>query len=424
MDTALHEIKALEKPFRTKVTVPGSKSYTHRMLIAAALADGPSTIENALDSEDTRLTAMALEMMGAPIRRQGTEVAVEGCRGRLNNLNTEIDLENSGTSMRLLTAVAALGNSTFTLTGSARMQQRPIQELLDSLSQMGVVALSKHADGCPPVEIWGPPRQTNRIAVNCRLSSQYLSALMLIAPYVAGGLDIGVSHGPVSRPYVDITADVMQQFGVPVERTGYERFVVRDGRIYRSGRYLVEPDASQASYFWAAAALTRSRVTVTGLTARSVQGDLRLIHLMAAMGCRVVTGSDGITVAGGPLAAIDADMADMPDVVPTLAVMAAFADGTTRLRNVGHLAVKESNRLVAVVSELHRMGITAEQSGQDLVITGGSPVGAQIETYNDHRIAMSFAVAGLKVPGVVIRDPACVEKSFPQFWDVFETLYG
>jgi 3-phosphoshikimate 1-carboxyvinyltransferase len=303
------------------------------------------------------------------------------------------------------------------------MRQRPIQDLLDSLSQVGVAARSIDANGCPPVEICGPPGGGNSIEVNCELSSQYLSALMLVAPCVAGGLDIRVSRGPVSRPYVDITADVMQRFGVDVDRSGYERFRVAGQKNYLSGRYAVEPDASQAGYFWAAAALTRSVVTVSGFNAGSVQGDLGLIDLLEDMGCRVVKDEDGITLTGASLSAIEADMADMPDVVPTAAVVAAFADGTTRLRNVGHLAVKESNRLDAVVQELRRMGIAAEQNGQDLAITGGRPAGARIETYNDHRIAMSFAVAGLVVPGVAIQNPSCVKKSFPQFWEVFESLY-
>lgn len=417
------KIKTIDKPFKAKIAVPGSKSYTHRMLIAAALADGASSIENALDSEDTRLTARALEMMGVPIRRAGTAVVVEGRAGLIETAGVEIDLNNSGTSMRLLTAVAALGNGPVVLTGSSRMRQRPIQDLLDSLSQVGVAARSIDANGCPPVEICGPPGGGNSIEVNCELSSQYLSALMLVAPCVAGGLDIRVSRGPVSRPYVDITADVMQRFGVDVDRSGYERFRVAGQKNYLSGRYAVEPDASQAGYFWAAAALTRSVVTVSGFNAGSVQGDLGLIDLLEDMGCRVVKDEDGITLTGASLSAIEADMADMPDVVPTAAVVAAFADGTTRLRNVGHLAVKESNRLDAVVQELRRMGIAAEQNGQDLTITGGRPAGARIETYNDHRIAMSFAVAGLVVPGVAIQNPSCVKKSFPQFWEVFESLY-
>jgi 3-phosphoshikimate 1-carboxyvinyltransferase len=259
--------------------------------------------------------------------------------------------------------------------------------------------------------------------VNCGLSSQFLSALMLIAPCVPGGLDIEVSEGPVSRPYVDMTVEVMRRFGIRVDRSGDSRFAISGNRKYRNGRYRVEPDASQAGYFWTAAAVSGAAVTVEGVDTDSVQGDMGLLHLLEKMGCRVARAATGLCVAGGKLSAIEADMADMPDMVPTLAVAAAFAGGTSRLENVSHLALKESNRIEAVINELNRMNITAKLEPPDLVIQGGSPNGAVIETYNDHRIAMSFAIAGLMVPGVVIRDPGCVNKSFPRFWEVFEELY-
>jgi 3-phosphoshikimate 1-carboxyvinyltransferase len=246
---------------------------------------------------------------------------------------------------------------------------------------------------------------------------------MLVAPCVRGGLDLKVVQGPVSRPYVDMTEDVMRAFGVSVERSGYDRFTISGNQTYRSGDYRVEPDASQAGYFWTAAAVAGGRVTVEGIETGSVQGDMGLLHLLEKMGSRVERNADGITVAGGKLKAIEADMADMPDAVPTIAVAAAFAAGTSRLGNVGHLALKESNRLEAVINELNRMHIAAKLDRHDLVIQGGRPTGAVIRTYNDHRIAMSFAIAGLRVPGVVIRDPGCVRKSFPRFWEVFEELY-
>lgn len=420
----MYAVRPLEKPFSATVRVPGSKSHTHRMLIAAALAEGPSTLENALDSEDTRLTAAALAKMGVALRSEGGLVRVEGCHGRLKPCGVEINLGNSGTSMRLLAAVAALGRSPYRLTGGARMQQRPLGDLLASLTQMGVAARSTAGTGCPPVEICGPPMHGGGITVNCRWSSQYLSALMLIAPLVPGGLVIDVVGGPVSRPYVDITADVMGRFGIDLDRRAYNRFSVRAGQTYRGGSHRVPPDASQAGYFWAAAALTGSRVTLSGFGSESKQGDLRFLDLLAAMGCRVLREVSGITVVGGLLRAVDADMSDMPDVAPTLAVVAAFADGVTRLRGVGHLAIKESDRLSAVIDGLRRMGIAARHTGEDMVIDGGRPTGATIEACGDHRIAMSFALAGLRVPGVVIDDPECVAKSFPGFWQVFESLYG
>ena len=405
------------------VTVPGSKSLTHRMFIAAALSDGPCTVENALDSEDTRLTLHALGRMGIASQRSGGTVAVSGTGGAFSPCSEPIDLGNSGTSMRLMTAVAALGPGPYTLTGTARMRQRPIQDLLDALNRMGVRARSTTGTGCPPVEVRGGGVRGGRVPVDCSVSSQFLSALLLIAPRTTEGLTLEVTGGPVSKPYVDLTVEVLERFGVRVDRSGYTRFRVDGGQSLRPGAYTVEPDLSQAGYFWAAAAVSGARITVRGIGAGSRQGDIGFLRVLESMGCRVFRDPDGIAVAGGPLTAVTVDMADMPDLVPTLAVVAAFARGITVIRNVGHLAVKESDRLTAVAAELSKMGIDVRHTGDGLAITGGAPGGAVIHTYDDHRMAMSFAVAGLRVPGVVIRDPGCVAKSFPDFWEVFEGLY-
>jgi 3-phosphoshikimate 1-carboxyvinyltransferase len=261
------------------------------------------------------------------------------------------------------------------------------------------------------------------VPLNCGVSSQYLSALLLVGPYTYKGLDITVTQGPVSRPYIDMTVDVMMRLGVEVYREGYRKFKIPSKRIYRAGAYTVEPDCSQAGYFWAAAAVTGSEIKVKGITKHSRQGDLRFAALLESMGCRVVYETDGIAVTGGPLSAIEIDMGDMPDMVPTLAVVASFARGTTVIKNVAHLTAKESDRLAAVVRELSKMGIESKQSRTGLVIEGGIPHAAEIDTYADHRIAMSFAIAGLNTPGVSIADETCVEKSFPEFFAVLERLY-
>ena len=417
------------KPHKIKpsciVTVPGSKSYTHRILIASALSDGECRILNPLLSEDTRLTMQALRQMGIHVDdKSKDQIIVSGNSGILKPCADRIFLGNSGTSMRLLAAVAALGQGKFTLTGTDRMTERPIQDLIDALVQLGVRIRSKHRNGCPPVEIIGGKLSGGSVNINCRTSSQYLSALLLIAPYTDKGLEILVTEGPVSRPYVDMTVDVMDTFGVPVSREGYERFKVAGRQTYRAGEYTVEPDGSQAGYFWAAAAICGTEIKVKGITADSRQGDVKFANLLATMGCNVTTEPDGITVCGSPLSAADVDMGDMPDMVPTLAVVAAFAEGSTIIRNVAHLKAKESDRLVSVVNELVKMGIDARCSTDELIVTGGKPRGAEIETYGDHRIAMSFAVAGLVTPGTFIQDENCVEKSFPEFWDVFEGLYS
>ena len=348
---------------------------------------------------------------------------VQGRPGGLVACDEPIFLGNSGTSMRLLTAVAALAKGRSVLSGSERLKARPIQDLVDGLSQLGIAARSAAGDGHPPVEIEGGSVRGGRAVLNCSLSSQFLSALLLIGPGTAEGIEVLVQRGPVSRPYIDITLEVMARFGVPVERRAYEWFRVPGGRPYRSGSYLVEADCSQAGYFWAAAAITGSTVAVKGTSLASRQGDVRMVEILERMGCTVSVQADGISVKGGELSAVDADMADLPDAVPTVAVVAAFARGRTVIRNVAHLREKESDRLAAVCTELGKMGIDAGYDEHMLWVQGGRPGAAAVDCHHDHRMAMSFAVAGLKTEGVRILDDACVQKSFPAFWEVFGRLY-
>ena len=418
------EIKSQKIKKIVEVAVPGSKSYTHRILIAAALSDGICTLQNCLKSEDTLLTLNALRQFGVEIEEHDNQIVAHGTNGVLKPCSKPVYLGNSGTSMRLLTGVAALGDGMYTLTGTERMLERPIQDLLDGLDQIGVFASSVNKNGCPPVEIRGEKLKGGSLSLKCKTSSQYLSSLLLIAPYTQDGLEITVTEGPVSRPYVDMTVDIMTRFGVKVVRDGYRQFAIHGQQAYRAGSYMVEPDCSQAGYFWAAAAITGSRIKVKGITKASRQGDVRFTEVLEAMGCKIFHDKDGIAVSGGPVSAIEVDMADMPDIVPTLAVVAAFAKGTTIIRNVAHLKAKESDRLTAVVNELSKMDIKASCTDTGLAINGGRPCGAVIDTYSDHRIAMSFALAGLRIPGMVIRDEKCVKKSFPDFWNVFEKLYA
>jgi len=418
------EIKPLDISKKTTMTVrvPGSKSHTHRALIAAALSSGVSRIKNSLDSEDIAHTMACLRQFGARIEEDAHGVTVHGAGGAWRQVNDPIYLGNSGTSIRLLAGVAAIGAGRYILTGNHRMCQRPIQPLVDALRQVDVAARCLGENGCPPVQIDGRRITGGRIDIDCSLSSQFLSALFFIAPFTDQGLDIHVSSGLVSRPYVDMTIETLGRFGIQVERSGYEAFRIPGKQRYRAAEYLVEPDCSQGSYFWAAGAITGVRATVLGTPKETAQGDVKIVELMSQMGCRVDYGDDGISVQGGELTAIDADMGDMPDVAPTLAVVAAFARGTTVIRNVAHLKAKESDRLAAVANELRKMGICVEMGSDSLTIFGGSPRGAEIETYDDHRIAMSFGVAGLRVPGMRIKNEACVSKSFPGFWTVLNSL--
>lgn len=406
----------------THVSVPGSKSISHRFLMAAALSDGDCIIENCLISEDTLLTMGALRQMGVMIRVEGEQIQVKGKNGRFDACQDPIYLGNSGTSLRFVCALAALGQGQYTITGTQRMQERPVQDLLDGLEMIQVPAKSVNGNGCPPVTIHGGKWMGGRTKLRCGKSSQYLSAMLLIAPCTQAGIEIQVTEGPVSKPYVDLTRYVMQQFGIQVKQTGYETFSVAGGQTYGHGVHTVEPDCSQAGYFWAAAAITRGDVKVKGTYLNMRQGDVGMVRLLESMGCQIVEEEDGVRVTGGDLCAIETDMSDMPDMVPTIAVVAAFARGKTLIKNVSHLKIKESNRIEAVVRELNKMGIHALATDDGLMVEGGRPHGAVIDTYNDHRIAMSFAVAGLVVPGMEIRNPGCVEKSFPNFWEVFSDL--
>jgi len=416
------EIKP-KKIEKCAITVPGSKSYTHRILVAAALADGISTIENGLVSDDTLLTLNALKQMGTQIEVLPEHFVVSGTGGSLKSCRKPLYLENSGTSMRLITALAAIGKGEYILSGTKRMHERPLQDLLDGLHQIKVSAISINQNGCPPVKVHGTCVAGGKIDLNCSTSSQYLSALLLIAPYTRRGLEIRITSGPVSKPYIDMTVDVMQRMGIEIKRSGYSLFSIKGGQVFQAGRYIVEPDCSQAGYFWAAAAITGASVTVRGITADSRQGDIKFVDLLEKMGCSVIKKNDGIEVIGSSLlTGVDVDMGDMPDLVPTLAIIAAFAKGTTQIRNVAHLRVKESDRIGAVVNELEKMGIKALCRDDDIVIHGGMPHGAKIETYGDHRIAMSFALAGLNVPSVFISNERCVEKSFPEFWNIFNRM--
>jgi 3-phosphoshikimate 1-carboxyvinyltransferase len=405
------------------LTLPGSKSYTHRALIAAALAEGKSILRNALKAEDTELTAQALAKMGADIDWQDSTLHIRGTGGQLGATAEPIFLGNSGTSLRFLTAVATLGQGKYRLTGTPRLCERPMGELIAALKQMGGQVESVHGRGFPPVIVSGGITG-GRTRLSGAVSSQFLSALLLIGPLTSLGVEIEITGELVSRPYVDLTLDVQAAFGISHFRQGYRYFQIPGGQKYQSREYDIDGDASSASYFWAAAALTGGRVTVANVNMESSQGDVDFVSVLAHMGCRLQSAHAGLTVAGGPLSGIQVDMSAMPDLVPTLAVVASFAKGETVITGVSHLRYKESDRLAAVAAELTKMGVRVQETEDGLRIAGGEPHGAEIETYGDHRIAMSFAVAGLKVPGVVIKDPDCVKKSFPDFWEYFEQLRG
>lgn len=410
------------------VKVPGSKSLTQRALIAAALADGASTLLGPLASEDTRFTMEALQAMGVVCDDSDPERwLVHGTGGQIREPQGDIYLGNNGTATRFLTSVAALGCGRFHITGSERMAERPILPLMEALQGWHVEVVSDAQTGCPPLTIKAKGLAGGRTVLPEGKSSQYLSSLLLVAPYAQSPAELEVRGEIFSKPYVEMTLAVMADFGIRVEAApSLNFFRIQQGR-YQARTYAIEGDASGASYFWAAAAVTGGRVTVANVPIPSLQGDANLLPYLARMGCRIDRSGDGITVTGAErLEGIEVDMGDMPDVAPTLAVVAAFAEGTTVINNIAHLRIKECDRLAAVVSELRKLGADVEEEPARMIIhgkNGGSNLhGATISTYNDHRMAMCFAVAGLRIPGVVITGEECVVKSFPDFWERFRLL--
>lgn len=336
--------------------------------------------------------------------------------------DARLDLRNSGTSMRFLTAAVSLGEGRYRLDGNPRMRQRPIQDLIDALRALGVRIRSESDNGCPPVVVEANGWHHQRVAVRGSVSSQFLSALLLAAPSSNRELFIELDGSLVSEPYVDMTVDMVRQFGGVITRPASTCFRVFPQAQGGPSRYLIEPDASAASYFFAAAAITGGRVTVAGLSRRSLQGDVRFVDVLAAMGCRVEECDAGITVHGGPLRGVDVDMNAISDTVMTLAAVACFAEGPTTIRNVAHIRHKETDRLTALAAELRKLGVTVEETDDGLKLTPAPLHGARIETYDDHRMAMSLALVGLRVPGVEILNPGCVSKTYPGFWEDFQRL--
>lgn len=419
------EIKPL-KHLDATVSVPGSKSYTQRALIIAALAEGQSRLENALIAEDTGYVMGALQSLGADIRAEKDDIVVSGFGGHPQNPGGEIYLGNNGTAMRLLTAVVALGQGPFTLTGSPRLLRRPIKPLLDALTMLGADVRTEHENGCLPVALHARGLKGGTVTFTDIESSQYVSALLICSPYAGSDIVIELQGKIPSLPYVEVTIDVMKQFGVKVSKKNRRRYGVQSGQRYKGSRYCIEGDCSSASYFFLAAALCKGKVRVRHINPQTLQGDIGILSIMERLGCTVIRGEDWVEVRGGELTAGEYtfDMGAMPDMVPTLAVLAALRPGRTVITNCAHLRLKESNRLAALATELSKTGVRVEETGDGLVIEGDAPRGAEIETYNDHRIAMSFAVLGLAIPCMRIQDEDCVDKSFPGFWAELKRLYG
>lgn len=405
-------------PIHASVRPPGSKSITNRALVCAALADGTTFLQGALASEDTQVMIDSLASLGISIEEDATRtlLRVAGRGGEIPVANADLYVGNSGTTVRFLTALATLGTGRYRLDGTPRMRQRPISDLLDALQQLGADVVSEVETGCPPVVIQGNGLAGGRADIRGSVSSQFLSALLLAAPYAKQQVELKLAGELVSLPYVEMTLAVMQAFGVRVERPEQDTYRVPNKNRYRGGGYEVEPDASAASYFFAAAAITGGRVNVDGLSRNSLQGDVRFCECLREMGCSVEYHSNYITVAGGPLRGVEVNMNAISDTVQTLSAVALFADGPTAITGVGHIRHKETDRIRDLARELRKLGAEVEELTDGLRITPRVLRPAEIDTYDDHRMAMSLALVGLGSRGIVIRDPGCVNKTYPEFF--------
>ncbi len=425
------EIAPLTRPIDAIARIPGSKSITNRALLIAALADGASVLTGALFSDDTRYMAEALGALGIAVVADETaeQFTVHGLGGNIPATTAELFVGNSGTTMRFLTAAVALGHGRYRVDGIPRMRQRPIQPLIDALNDLGGSVVSEAGTGCPPVIVEANGLRGGLVAVAGDTSSQYFTALQIAGPYAELGIEIEVIGDLVSKPYLLITASVMEAFGVEVEvdQEHWRTFRIAPGQRYQARRYQIEPDASNATYFFAAAAVTGGRIRVDGLGSGSAQGDLHFVDVLERMGAHVTIADDHVEVTGPPigeLRGIDVDMNAISDTAQTLAAIAPFANGPTTIRGVEHMRHKETDRVRALVTELRRLGQEVEERPDGLTVHPAPVQPASIETYDDHRMAMSFSIAALRAPGVRILDPGCVAKTFPTFFERLAEVVG
>jgi len=411
-------------PVDGRPSVPGSKSITNRALLLAALADGESRLRGGLESDDTVVMRAGLEAMGIglDVDPDGSWV-IGGRGGRFAAPDFPIDCRGSGTTVRFLTAALTLADAPIIVDGNPRMRERPISDLVTSLRALGAELTIEGEAECPPVRVHGGGLPGGPALIDGSRSSQYVSAVLQAAPYANQDVELTFKDGViVSRPYIDLTLEVMRDFGADVAWTEDDRLLVRAGQTYQARDYTIEPDASSAAYPFAAAAIAGGTITIEGVREDSLQADFKILGLLEQMGCTVTRNGDAVTVVGpsSPLRSLgELDMNDFPDAVLAYAVVCCFADAPTTIKNIYNLRIKETDRLDALETELRKLGVGAE-AGHDWLRIEPAPMhGGEIETYDDHRMAMSFSLAGLRVPGVVILDPGCVSKTWPGYFDAF-----
>lgn len=410
-----------------QVNLPGSKSVSNRALLLAALAKGTTRLTNLLDSDDIRHMLNALTKLGVVYRLSDdkTECEVEGLGKPFTATDVqELFLGNAGTAMRPLAAALCLGEGDFILTGEPRMKERPIGHLVDALRQAGAQIEYLENENYPPLRIQGTGLQAGSVSIDGSISSQFLTAFLMSAPLAQGQITINIEGELVSKPYIDITLHIMEQFGVQVVNNDYQQFVIPAGQSYVSpGHFMVEGDASSASYFLAAAAIKGGQVKVTGIGKNSIQGDIQFADALEKMGAQIEWGEDYVIARRGELNAVDLDFNHIPDAAMTIATTALFANGTTAIRNVYNWRVKETDRLAAMATELRKVGAIVDEGEDYITITPPAQLThAAIDTYDDHRIAMCFSLVALSDTPVTINDPKCTSKTFPDYFDKFAQL--
>jgi len=414
-------------PVSGSIRPPGSKSITNRALILAALADGVSELSGVLNSKDTQVMLDSLNRLGINVEHDvaAATCRVHGCSGRIPAREADLWLENSGTSIRFLTSLCALGTGRYRLDGIERMRERPIADLVNTLQTLGAsVQCETPTSDCPPVFIDGHGLVGGEATIKGGISSQFLSSLLMSSPAAQKTVTLIVEGELVSKPYVTMTLEMMRSFGVSVKHPDELTSFQIASQPYNAIRYDIEPDASAASYFFGVAAVTGGTVTVEGLRKDALQGDIHFVTALEQMGCEVIWSSDSVTVKGHSLHGINIDMNAISDTAQTLSTIAVFADSPTTIRSVGHMRHKETDRIAAVVTELRRAGIRAEEFDDGLTVYPGVPQPADIHTYDDHRKAMSFSLLGLKAEGIRILDPECTSKTYPNYFEDLERLCG
>ena len=413
------EIQPLPHSVNASITPPGSKSLTNRALMIAAMTAGKSTLTGALDSDDTIAMLDSLQRLGVEASHDAASatMTVEGVGGNFPNKTAELFIGNSGTSIRFLTAMLGFAGGKYKLDGIERMHERPIGPLVDAIQNLGGGIAALSPNNCPPVQIDGQAILGGEVTLSGSLSSQYLSGLLMASPLAQETVALQIDGPLISKPYVQMTCEVMKAFGVQVDADETaNRFVIPAGQQYKATDYAIEPDASAASYFWAVPAILGGKATIHGLTEDALQGDVGFVRCLEKMGCDVGFSKNSISVSGPAKHGINIDMADVSDTVQTLSAVALFVDGPTTVTNVAHNRVKETDRIGNLAIELRKFGVQVDEHPDGLTIHPAPLNGATIETYDDHRMAMSLSLVGLKQPGVEILNPGCVSKTYPNFF--------